>query len=48
MFDFLLHWGYSKGMIYKNKEKDEILISDYKVRIIQNKFGDFLNNPSIW
>jgi hypothetical protein len=48
MFDFILHWGYPKGMIYKNKEKDEILSPDYKVRIIQNKFGDFLNNPSKW
>lgn len=48
MFDFILHWGYPKRMIYKNKEKDEILCPDYKVRIIQNKFGEFLSNPSKW
>ncbi len=48
MFDFILHWDYPKGMIYKNKGEDEIISSDYKVRIIQNKFCEFLHNQSKW
>ncbi|MBK5271559.1 MAG: SIR2 family protein [Bacteroidia bacterium] len=42
MFDFILHWGSVRGMIYKNNGKDEIISPDYKVRVLQKRFGEFL------
>lgn len=48
MFDFILHWDYPKGLIYKKKENDELVSPDYKVRVIQKKFGDYLSSPDNW
>jgi hypothetical protein len=41
MIDFILHWDSIRGMIYKN-EKDEIISPDYKVRVIQKGFAEYL------
>jgi hypothetical protein len=45
MFEFLLHWGSPTRMIYQNEGEHIITSKDYKVRIIQKKFADFLINP---
>jgi hypothetical protein len=42
MFDFLLHWGRPTGMIYQNAGDHIITSKDYKVKIIQKTFIDFL------
>lgn len=42
MFDFLLHWGRPTGMIYQNAGEHTITSKDYKVKIIQKTFIDFL------
>ena len=44
MFDFLLHWGCPKGMIYQNAGEHIITSEDYKVKIIQKTFIEFLIN----
>ncbi len=46
MFDFILHWGSPKGIIYKNEGQNVIVSPDYKVQIICNKFSDFLNQTN--
>lgn len=46
MFDFLLHWGSPNGMIYKNDGLFDIISQDYKVRIIQKKFIQFLSEDA--
>jgi SIR2-like domain len=45
MFDFLLHWGSPAGMIYQNEGEHIITSRDFKVRIIQKTFAEFLANP---
>ena len=42
MFDFILHWGTPQGMIYKNIGTDEIISADFRVRIIQKQFIEYL------
>jgi hypothetical protein len=44
MFNFLLHWGSSTGMIYQNAGKQTITSKDFKVKIYQKPFLEFLQN----
>ena len=44
MFNFLLHWGSPKGMIYQNAGERTITSNDFKVKIIQKPFLEFLQN----
>jgi hypothetical protein len=45
MFDFLLHWGRPTGMIYQNAGEHTITSKDFKVKIIQKTFMEFLMSP---
>jgi len=44
MFNFLLHWGSPTGMIYQNAGERTITSNDFKVKIIQKPFLEFLQN----
>lgn len=44
MFNFLLHWGSPAGMIYQNAGERTITSNDFKVKIIQKPFLEFLQN----
>ncbi len=44
MFKFLLHWGSPAGMIYQNEGERTITSNDFKVKIIQKTFLEFLQN----
>lgn len=47
MIDFLLHWG-STSYMNNNKEGEyETVFPKFKVRIVQKKFGDFLNELNL-
>ena len=43
--DFISHWGRSNhGLIFENVGDFELVSSDFKVRVIKKKFGDFLRD----
>ena len=46
MFDFILHWGSVKGIVYKKNGGNEIISPDYKVRVVLKTFGEYLNQFS--
>lgn len=46
MFEFLLHWGSPQGMIYQNAGEHIITSNDFKVKIIQKTFIEFMQNDN--